>query len=93
MHRRFFFLVTGQALAFALAARTARAVALRGEASSQTSSTEIEQRVASVLQAFDVQGNHRSGTSVDNASAEWLSLSRTTPTDDQARGSMDLYRL
>jgi hypothetical protein len=73
MHRRFFFLVTGQALAFALAARTTRAVAPRGEASSQTSSTEIEQRVASVLQAFDVQGNHRSGTSVDNASAEWLS--------------------
>ncbi len=32
----------------------------------------LEQRVASVLQAFDAQGNHRTGTAVDAASAEWL---------------------
>ena len=32
----------------------------------------LEQRVASLLQAFDAQGNHRTGTAVDNASAEWL---------------------
>ena len=32
----------------------------------------LEQRVASVLQGFDAQGNHRTATAVDNASAEWL---------------------
>jgi len=32
----------------------------------------LEQRVASLLQAFDAQGNHRTGTAADNASAEWL---------------------
>jgi hypothetical protein len=32
----------------------------------------LERRVASQLQAFDAQGNHRTGTVVDNASAEWL---------------------
>jgi len=32
----------------------------------------LEQRVAGVLQAYDAQGNHRTGTEVDNASAEWL---------------------
>jgi len=31
-----------------------------------------EQRVADVLQAYDAQGNHRTGTEIDNASAEWL---------------------
>src|SRR5712691_13205901 len=32
----------------------------------------LEQRVAKLLQTFDAQGNHRTGTAVDNASAEWL---------------------
>ena len=32
----------------------------------------LEQRAASMLQAFDAQGNHRTGTAADNASAEWL---------------------
>jgi len=32
----------------------------------------LEQRAASLLQAFDAQGNHRTGTAADNASAEWL---------------------
>ena len=32
----------------------------------------LEQRVAALLQAFDAQGNHRTGTEVDNASAQWL---------------------
>jgi hypothetical protein len=38
----------------------------------QASGGALEQRVASVLQAFDAQGNHRTGTAVDTASAEWL---------------------
>ena len=38
----------------------------------QGSPGALEQRVASLLQAFDAQGNHRTGTAADNASAEWL---------------------
>jgi len=33
---------------------------------------ELEQRLAAVIAAYDAQGNHRTGTPVDNASAEWL---------------------
>ena len=32
----------------------------------------LEQRVALLLQVYDAQGNHRTGTEVDNKSAEWL---------------------
>jgi hypothetical protein len=32
----------------------------------------LEQRVAAVIQTYDSQGNHRTGTEVDKASAEWL---------------------
>jgi hypothetical protein len=32
----------------------------------------LEQRVAAVIQTYDAQGNHRTGTEVDQASAEWL---------------------
>src|SRR6266436_4968163 len=32
----------------------------------------LEQRVADVLAAYDAQGNHRTGTPTDRASAEWL---------------------
>jgi hypothetical protein len=35
-------------------------------------STALEERLAKVVAAYDVQGNHRTGTPVDNASAEWL---------------------
>jgi hypothetical protein len=37
-----------------------------------TSSKTLEQRLADVIAAYDAQGNHRTGTPVDNASAEWL---------------------
>jgi len=32
----------------------------------------FEERVGSVLQEYDAQGNHRTGTEVDNTSAQWL---------------------
>jgi len=32
----------------------------------------LEERVESVLKAYDAQGDHRTGTEVDNASAHWL---------------------
>ncbi len=72
MQRRYFLLTMGQALAFGAVTRTTRAVVPPEQQPSQASSTELEQRVASVLQAFDSQGNHRTGTAVDESSAEWL---------------------
>jgi hypothetical protein len=33
----------------------------------------LEQRIAEIISAYDAQGNHRTGTGVDEASAEWLS--------------------
>jgi hypothetical protein len=33
----------------------------------------LEQRIAEIISAYDAQGNHRTGTAVDEASGEWLS--------------------
>ena len=33
----------------------------------------LEQRIAETISAYDAQGNHRTGTAVDEASARWLS--------------------
>ena len=38
-----------------------------------SSAHALEQRLADVVAAYDAQGNHRTGTPADNASAEWLS--------------------
>ena len=35
-------------------------------------SMALEERLAEVVSAYDAQGDHRTGTPVDNASAEWL---------------------
>ena len=37
-------------------------------------SMELEERLGAVVEAYDAQGSHRTATSVDNASAEWLAL-------------------
>lgn len=37
-----------------------------------TAQSGVEERIARWLEAFDSQGNHRTGTAGDNASAEWL---------------------
>ena len=42
------------------------------QSQSQDSSGTLEQRVATVIQAYDAQGNHRTGTEVDRASGGWL---------------------
>jgi hypothetical protein len=39
---------------------------------SDLSSAALEERLAAVIAAYDSQGDHRSGTDVDHASAEWL---------------------
>src|SRR5713101_1992245 len=73
MKRRAFFVTGGQALVFALAARTTVSSLLSGQQQLQASPDSLEHRVATVIQAYDAQGNHRTGTEVDRLSAEWLS--------------------
>jgi hypothetical protein len=73
MKRRVFLMVGGQTLVFALAPGARRSNLLFGQQQSQVPPDALEQRVARVIQAYDAQGNHRTGTEVDNASAEWLS--------------------
>ncbi len=46
--------------------------AVRHDALFAQTTRSLEQRVAGVVQAFDAQGNHRTGTEVDNACARWL---------------------
>jgi hypothetical protein len=72
MKRRAFLVVGGRSLAFALAARAGKSGPPFGLKQSQVSPDALEQRIAGVIQAYDAQGNHRTGTEVDNASAEWL---------------------
>src|SRR5215469_9062776 len=72
MKRRAFLVVGGQMLAFALPPRSIRSNLLFSRQQSQVATAALEQRVADVIAAFDAQGNHRTGTEVDNASAEWL---------------------
>jgi hypothetical protein len=42
---------------------------VKGQASSFNG---VEQRLAAAIEAYDAQGNHRTATTADNASAEWL---------------------
>ena len=71
MQRREFLKVGGRTAVAALATATGRPNVLF--ARDQTpSSVGLEQRIADVLAAYDAQGNHRTGTPVDNVSAEWL---------------------
>lgn len=72
MKRRVFLAVGGQTLVFAVAPRATRYGLLFGQPESQVAPDALEQRVAGVIQAYDAQGNHRTGTEVDTASAEWL---------------------
>lgn len=72
MNRRAFLAVSGQTVTFALAATAARREQLAALEQPQTSPDDLEGRVAAVIQAYDAQGNHRTGTEVDKASAEWL---------------------
>jgi hypothetical protein len=72
MNRRAFLADSGRTIMFAIAAgaaRTERSAALERP---QMRPEGLEQRVAAVIQTYDAQGNHRTGTEVDNASAQWL---------------------
>jgi hypothetical protein len=72
MNRRTFLAVSGRTVTFALAAGAARTERLAALEQPQMPPDGLEQRVAAVIQTYDAQGNHRTGTEVDKASAEWL---------------------
>src|SRR5215471_6186591 len=71
MKRRAFLAVGGRTATFAVAGSIARSDWWRALEEPQMPAGS-EQRVASVIQAYDSQGNHRTGTEVDQKSAEWL---------------------
>ena len=71
VQRRAFLVVGGRTLVTALAAATGGPNLLFARDRTPPS-VILEQRIADVLAAYDAQGNHRTGTSADNASAEWL---------------------
>jgi hypothetical protein len=72
MKRRDLFWFGRQAVFSALTARAIGRRELFAQKESQMAPGSLEQRVASLLQAYDGQGNHRTGTEVDNASGRWL---------------------
>jgi hypothetical protein len=69
MERRAFCAIGGRAGMFTLAAGATRLDRLLAQ---EESEDPFEQRLAGVIQDYDAQGNHRTGTSVDDASAKWL---------------------
>ncbi|WMT73418.1 hypothetical protein [Bradyrhizobium sp. Ash2021] len=71
MQRRAFLVVGGRTVVAALAAATGSPNLLFAK-DRTPSSVALEQRIADVLAAYDAQGNHRTGTPTDKASAEWL---------------------
>src|SRR6267378_1608259 len=72
MERRMFLVRGCQTLVCALAAHATESSLETSQRQSQDSSDTVEQRVATVIQAYDAQGNHRTGTGVDKMSGEWL---------------------
>jgi hypothetical protein len=72
MKRRDLFLFGGRAALSGLAVSPIGHDMLFAQKEPQVSRDPLEQRIASVMQAYDAQGNHRTGTEIDNASAEWL---------------------
>ena len=72
MERRTFLVRSGQTVVCALASRSTKSGLPAEQRQLQDSSNTLEQRVATVIQAYDAQGNHRTGTEVDRKSGEWL---------------------
>jgi len=70
--RRDLLLFGGRGALSAFAASATKRGVLLAQGESLVPPDALEQRVAGVMQAYDAQGNHRTGTQVDNASAEWL---------------------
>ncbi|MFM9883585.1 MAG: M28 family peptidase [Burkholderiales bacterium] len=69
MQRRAFMVATSGTVLAALADLTAGPNLLFAK---DMASLALEQRLADIVATYDAQGNHRTGTPADNASAEWL---------------------
>jgi hypothetical protein len=72
MTRRDLFYFGGRVVVSARAADAIGNDNLIGQEAPGASREALEQQVASILQAYDAQGNHRTATEIDNASADWL---------------------
>jgi len=72
MKRRAFLAVGRGAATCALTARFVKGDWLKVTEELKPAPAGLEDRVAQVIQAYDGQGNHRTGTEVDQNSAEWL---------------------
>jgi hypothetical protein len=71
MERRAFLTLSGQTAMLALAAGVAKSSAVRPPDEPLTQAG-VEQRVSTVIEAYDAQGNHRTGSEVDRQSGGWL---------------------
>jgi hypothetical protein len=71
MERRAFLAVSGQTAMLAMAAGVAKAARL-GRSQEPATLSVVEERVAGMIEAYDSQGNHRTGTAVDTQSGELL---------------------
>src|SRR3954463_6114438 len=69
MQRRAFLLTSGGAVVTVAATGAPNLLFARDQS---PSSQALEKRCAEIVATYDAQGNHRTGTTVDNASAEWL---------------------
>jgi hypothetical protein len=68
VQRRGFLVTAGSMVVTALATGVPKLVLANG----RTSPNALEQRLAEVIEDYDAQGNHRTGTPADDASARWL---------------------
>src|SRR5437588_13021289 len=70
MQRREVLVTAGRVVAVALSAIAGRnRVFAQGQL---PQSNALERRIADIIEAFGAQGNHRTATPTDNASADWL---------------------
>jgi Peptidase family M28 len=69
LQRRRFLATAGGTVVAALAIGVPNPSRAKGQTPSETA---LDQRLADVIEGYDAQGNHRTGTPADNSSAEWL---------------------
>jgi len=69
LQRRKFLATAGRTVVAALATGVPNLLLAKGQT---PSGAALDQRLADVIEGYDAQGNHRTGTPADNASAEWL---------------------
>src|SRR5262249_44088957 len=72
MRRRAFLAVSGRTAMLAMAAGVTTSGQRRQSENPSAALSTVEERVAAVIEAYDTQGNHRTGTAVDRQSGEWL---------------------